>query len=73
MVPDCMEWLNSQVRVKKCWLDIAQGDLWIHIYHAYGVDYTGSKNLIVKTVNYAIKHSGVGNTAFNLNIQIKMF
>lgn len=71
--PDCMEWEGSQMGVIKCWIDVANNDLWIHILHDATAPYTESTlSIVVRTVNYAVLNPNVLG-AQTYSVPIKMY
>jgi len=56
--PDCMEWEGSTMSVAKCWIDVSNRDIWIHIFHdplqpPYSYQ---TYTLKIRTMNYAVQN-----------------
>lgn len=34
-----MQWENSEIIIKKCWIDTNNNDIWVHIYHDQATNY----------------------------------
>jgi len=73
--PDCMQWEGSTVYVSKCWLDVANNDLWVHILHDATTPYVESSlTLIVRTMNYGVVNPNVAAaTSIPYTFPVKMF
>jgi len=70
--PDCMQWEGSQVYVSKCWIDVANNDLWIHIFHDEFAPYTESTlTLKVRTMNLGMQNPATaGSTQYPFPIKM---
>ncbi len=60
--------------VSKCWLDVANNDLWIHILQDPFAPYTQSTlSIVVRTMNFAILNPVVSAGPQTYTVPIKMF
>ena len=70
--PDCMQWTGSTVTIEKCYIDLDNNDIWIHLFHDPVSAYAQtSQSIIFRTMNSAAKNPNtVGANSYSFSIKM---